>query len=56
MADQLTTVSKTRLLSRIGRLSARDMQQVERAVRMQLALSNTQRLLERRPKHTHTEP
>jgi len=39
MADQLTTVSKTRLLSRIGRLSARDMQQVERAVRMQLGLS-----------------
>jgi mRNA interferase MazF len=31
MADQLTTVSKTRLLSRIGRLSTRDMQQVERA-------------------------
>ncbi len=41
MADQLTTVSTTRLLSCIGRLSARDMQQVERAVRMQLALSNT---------------
>jgi len=41
MADQLTTVSKTRLLSRIGRLSARDMQQVERAVRVQLALSHT---------------
>ena len=39
MADQLTTVSKTRLLSRIGRLSARDMQQVERAVRVQLGLS-----------------
>jgi mRNA interferase MazF len=41
MADQLTTVSKTRLLSRIGRLSTQDMQQVERAVRVQLALSNT---------------
>ena len=39
MADQLTTVSKTRLLSRIGRLSARDMQQVERAVRVQLGLA-----------------
>ena len=39
MADQLTTVSKTRLLSRIGRLAARDMQQVERAVRVQLGLS-----------------
>ena len=39
MADQLTTVSTTRLRSRIGRLSARDMQQVERAVRVQLGLS-----------------
>ena len=39
MADQLTTVSKTRLRSRIGRLSARDMQQVEWAVRVQLGLS-----------------
>jgi mRNA interferase MazF len=29
MADQLTTVSKTRLRSRIGRLSARDMQRVD---------------------------
>jgi mRNA interferase MazF len=39
MAGQLTTVSKTRLISRIGRVSARDMQQVERAVRVQLGLS-----------------
>jgi mRNA interferase MazF len=39
MADQLTTVSKTRLISRIGRVSTRDMQQVERAVRVQLGLS-----------------
>ena len=39
MADQLTTVSKTRLLSHIGRLSVRDMQQVEWAVRVQLGLS-----------------
>ena len=39
MADQLTTVSKTRLINRIGRLSARDMRQVERAVRVQLGLS-----------------
>lgn len=39
MADQLTTVSKTRPLNRGGRLSARDMQQVERAVRVQLGLS-----------------
>ena len=44
MADQLTTVSKMRLLNRIGRLTARDMQQVEWAVRVQLGLpgaSNT---------------
>jgi mRNA interferase MazF len=39
MADQLTTVSKTRLINRIGRVSARDMQQVERAVQVQLGLS-----------------
>ena len=38
MADQLTTVSKTRLISRMGRLSVRDMRQVERAVRVQLGL------------------
>jgi mRNA interferase MazF len=41
MADQLTTVSKMRFISRIGRVSARDMQQVERAVRVQLGLSGT---------------
>jgi len=39
MADQLTTVSKTRLASRIGRLSEKHMQQVERAVSIQLSLS-----------------
>ena len=39
MADQLTTVSKTRLINRIGRVSARDMQQIERAVQVQLGLS-----------------
>jgi mRNA interferase MazF len=39
MADQLTTVSKTRLINLIGRVSARDMQQVERAVQVQLGLS-----------------
>ena len=38
MADQLTTVSQMRLINRIGRVSARDMQQVERAVRVQLGL------------------
>ena len=39
MADQLTTVSKTRLISRIGRDGAREMQQLERAVQVQRGLS-----------------
>ena len=39
MADQLTTVSKLRLISRIGKLPAREIQKVERAVKTQLALS-----------------
>jgi mRNA interferase MazF len=39
MADQLTTVSKRRLISRIARVSAQDMRQVERAMRVQLGLS-----------------
>ena len=40
MADQLTTVSKERLISRIGRLSRADLRQVERAVKVQLGLSD----------------
>ena len=40
MADQLTTVSKARLRSRIGRLSGADMQKVEQAVKVQLSLSD----------------
>ena len=40
MADQLTTVSKGRLISRIGRLSRADIRQVERAVKVQLGLSD----------------
>jgi mRNA interferase MazF len=40
MADQLTTVSKTRLRSRLGRLSGADMQKVEQAVKVQLALAD----------------
>jgi mRNA interferase MazF len=39
MADQLVTVSKIRLQNRVGRLSSNDMQAVERAVKIQLALS-----------------
>ncbi len=38
MADQLTTVSKIRLMNQIGKLSREDMWQVERAVKVQLGL------------------
>jgi mRNA interferase MazF len=38
MADQITTVTKARLQSRLGRLAAQDMEAVERAVRVQLGL------------------
>src|SRR3989337_4374803 len=38
MADQLTTVSKQRLLTRMGQLSAPDMSKVEHAVMLQLGL------------------
>jgi mRNA interferase MazF len=38
LADQLTTVSKLRLSNTAGRLSLADMQQVERAIKAQLAL------------------
>lgn len=40
MADQLTTVSKLRLSNRLGRLSATDLQQVERVVKLQLGLES----------------
>jgi len=40
MADQLTTVSKMRLLNHIGRLSNADMQKVEQAVKVQLSLAD----------------
>ncbi len=39
MADQLTTVSKTRLQNRVGRLSKTDMQAVEKAIKVQLELT-----------------
>jgi mRNA interferase MazF len=39
LADQLTTVSKARLNSLIGRLSNADLQQVEQAIKVQLSLS-----------------
>ncbi len=38
MADQLTTVSKTRLKSKISQLSAQEMFALEQAVKLQLAL------------------
>jgi mRNA interferase MazF len=41
MADQLTTVSKQRLLNKVGRLTRNDMEKVERVVKVQLALLNT---------------
>jgi mRNA interferase MazF len=39
MADQLTTVSKTRLDNRVGRLSEKDLRAVEQAIRVQLNLA-----------------
>ena len=36
MADQLTTVSKTRLSSRVGQLVRSDLEQVERSILVQL--------------------
>jgi mRNA interferase MazF len=41
MADQLTTVSKQRLLNQAGMLSHDDMRRVEHAVRIQLGLVET---------------
>jgi mRNA interferase MazF len=38
MADQIATVSKKRVLTRIGRLSQPDMTDLERAVKVQLGL------------------
>lgn len=40
MADQLTTVSKLRLSNRAGRLSAADIEQIERVVKLQLDLKS----------------
>ena len=38
MADQLCTVSKLRLENRVGRLSSADMEAIEEAIKVQLAL------------------
>ncbi len=40
MADQLTTVSKQRLIDQMGLLTPEDMKKVEYAVRVQLGLLN----------------
>ena len=39
MADQLTTVSKIRLIDQAGALSSQDMDKVERVVKLQLGLA-----------------
>lgn len=39
LADQLTTVSKTRLQSKIGLLSAEDMKKVEQVIKVHLDMS-----------------
>lgn len=41
LADQLTTVSKQRLINQTGSLTYSDMEKVERVVKIQLALLNT---------------
>ncbi len=38
MADQLTTVSKLRLINHVGQVSYADMQRVEQVIKVQLAL------------------
>lgn len=39
IADQLTTVSKTRFQNQIGRLTEKDMESIEQVIKIQLALS-----------------
>lgn len=38
MADQLTTVSKVRLLDRMGRVSGKDLEGIEQAIKVQFGL------------------
>ena len=40
MADQITTVSKQRLINRAGRLTDADMRKIEHVVKVQLGLSD----------------
>ena len=39
LADQITTVSKTRLKNMMGRLSSADMKKIEQAIRLQLDMN-----------------
>ncbi len=41
LADQLTTVSKLRMINQFGKASREDMWQVERAIKVQLGLPDT---------------
>jgi len=41
MADQLTTVGKSRLINQVSKITRDDMLQVERAIKLQLALPDT---------------
>ena len=41
LADQLTTVSKIRMINQMGKISREDMWQVERAIRIQLDMSDS---------------
>ncbi|NQT74639.1 MAG: type II toxin-antitoxin system PemK/MazF family toxin [Chloroflexi bacterium] len=43
LADQLTTISKLRIINQMGKISREDMWQVERAIKIQLALSDNNR-------------
>jgi mRNA-degrading endonuclease toxin of MazEF toxin-antitoxin module len=40
MADQLATVSKSRLRQRMGRLSLADLERIEQAIKVQLGLGS----------------
>jgi mRNA-degrading endonuclease toxin of MazEF toxin-antitoxin module len=41
MADQISTVSKLRLINQYGRLTNADMQKIERVVKLQLGMMDT---------------
>ena len=43
MADQLTTVSKLRMINPMGKISREDMWQIERAIKLQLGFSDSSR-------------